>query len=156
MNIQPINIFQNKNSYINSITLSKQNQTTPTFKAKQPLNKDLLEQSADLRVFNHHIYEFKKGIRGLILTTEKAKYKDTIENKLKKEKIDYVIHDIEKNKINVYFGEKPCVDVVKTFNPKLNKLTPEQDFMLGIMLGYDKIKQCARYLDFRERFKKNK
>ena len=84
------------------------------------------------------------------------KYKDTIENKLKKEKIDYVIHDIEKNKINVYFGEKPCVDVVKTFNPKLNKLTPEQDFMLGIMLGYDKIKQCARYLDFRERFKKNK
>ena len=75
MNIQPINIFQNKNSYINSITLSKQNQTTPTFKAKQPLNKDLLEQSADLRVFNHHIYEFKKGIRGLILTTEKAKYK---------------------------------------------------------------------------------
>lgn len=116
----------------------------------------MLEQSADLRVFNHHIYEFKKGIRGLILTTEKAKYKDTIKNKLKKEKIDYVIHDIEKNKINVYFGEKPCVDVVKTFNPKLNKLTPEQDFMLGIMLGYDKIKQCARYLDFRERFKKNK
>ena len=156
MNIQPINIFQNKNSYINSITVSKQNQTIPTFKAKQPLSKDLLEQSADLRVFNHHIYEFKKGIRGLILTTEKAKYKDTIKNKLKKEKIDYVIHDIEKNKINVYLGEKPCVDVVKTFNPKLNKLTPEQDFMLGIMLGYDKIKQCARYLDFRERFKKNK
>ena len=75
----------------------------------------MLEQSADLRVFNHHIYEFKKGIRGLILTTEKAKYKDTIENKLKKEKIDYVIHDIEKNKINVYFGEKPCVDVVYLF-----------------------------------------
>lgn len=29
--------------------------------------------TADLRVFYHHIYEYKKGIRNLILTTEKAK-----------------------------------------------------------------------------------
>ena len=34
-----------------------------------------ITEIADLRVFHHHIYEFKKGIRNLILTTEKSKYK---------------------------------------------------------------------------------
>ena len=65
---------------------------------------------------------------------------------LKKDNIDFVIHDIDKNKINVYFGAKECIDVIKTFNPKLNELSAEQDFMLGIMLGYDRVKQCARYM----------
>ena len=116
----------------------------PSF--QQNIDKDTLMQYADLRVFHHHVYEYKKGIRNLILTTEKAKYRDYIENRLTKEEISYVIHDIDGDKINVYFGEKPCVEVVKTFNQKLNLLTPEQDFMLGIMLGYDRVKQCDRYL----------
>ncbi len=106
---------------------------------------------ADLRVFHHHIYEYKKGIRNLILTTEKGIYRDNIEKRLKKENIDYVVHDIGNGKINVYFGEKPCVDVVRTLNPKLNKLTPEQDFILGIMLGYDRVRQCERYLNMKEK-----
>lgn len=108
--------------------------------------KRIPAEYSDLKVFHHHIYEFKKGIRNLILTTEKADYKKIIENRLKKENIDYVIHDIQNNKINVYFGAKECVDVVKTFSSKLNELSPEQDFMLGIMLGYDRVKQCERYL----------
>lgn len=106
------------------------------------------EQSRDLKVFFHHIYEFKKGIRRLILTTEKDIYQPTIEERLTKEEIDYTINRVGENKINVFFGEKDCVEIVKTFNPKLNLLTPEQDFMLGIMLGYDRLKQCARYLKF--------
>ena len=44
----------------------------PAFSARKSIPT---EQIADLRVFHHHIYEFKKGIRNLILTTEKAKYK---------------------------------------------------------------------------------
>ncbi len=116
----------------------------PAFSAR---NTKFAEEIADLRVFHHHIYEFKKGIRNLILTTEKAKYKAPIAERLEKENIDYVIHDISPNKINVYFGAKDCVDVVKSFqNPKLNELTPEQDFMLGIMLGYDRVRQCERYM----------
>lgn len=116
------------------------------FTAANKPGKIAREELAELRVFHHHIYEYKKGIRNLILTTEKAKYRDSIENRLKNEKIDYVIHDIPNGKINVYFGEKACVDVVKTLNPKLNELSAEQDFMLGIMLGYDRVKQCERYL----------
>lgn len=106
---------------------------------------------ADLRVFHHHIYEYKKGIRNLILTTEKDKYRDTIERRLQKEQINYVIHEVGNGKINVYFGDKPCIEVVKTLNPRLNEQTPEEDFMLGIMLGYDKVRQCDRYLNKRNK-----
>ncbi len=109
------------------------------------------KEYADLRVFHHHIYEFKKGIRNLILTTEKSIYKEPIEKRLQSEGIDYIIHDVDKNKINVYFGAKQCVEVVKTFNPRLNELTPEQDFMLGIMLGYDRVKQCERFLEYKKK-----
>lgn len=104
------------------------------------------QEASDLKVFHHHIYEYKKGIRKLILTTEKECYQKTIETRLNKEKIDFAVNKISANKINVFFGAKECVDIVKNFNPRLNKITPEQDFMLGIMLGYDRLAQCSRFL----------
>ena len=110
--------------------------------AEKPLSKEML---SDLRVFNHHIYEYQKGIRNLILTTEKFEYKEYIESRLKKEGIAYKTDRVSEGKINVYFGEQECVDVVKSFNPNLSNITPEQDFILGIMLGYDRLKQCIRY-----------
>ncbi len=101
---------------------------------------------SELYVFCHHIYEYKKGLRNLVLTTERAQNRKIIEKRLKKENIPYVIHDITNDKINIYFGKQHCIDVVSTFDSRLNKLTPEQDFILGIMLGYDRLGQCERYL----------
>ena len=170
MRISPINNYQGVNG-VNGISSVKasyperkiiqnslsQNTTDSfqrvAFQAKPRLTPEQIEQITDLKVFNHHVYEFKKGIRTLILTTEKSKHKEVIEERLKHENIDYVIHDIDDKKINVFFGEKPCVEVVKTLNPKLSEHTPQEDFMLGILLGYDKVKQCVRYLNFRERAK---
>ena len=112
------------------------------------------QQACDLKVFHHHIYEYKKGIRNLILTTEKSGYKDHIETRLSHENIDYVVQEVNSEKINVFFGAKDCVDVVRTFvAKKLYELTPEQDFILGIMLGYDRLKQCSRYLKFKNTIK---
>lgn len=100
-----------------------------------------------MHVFYHHIYEFQKGLRNLVLCTEKLTNKDKIETRLKKEEIAYTIHQIDSNKINIYFGDKHCIDVVKTFETsRLDKISDEQDFILGIMLGYDSLKQCERYL----------
>ena len=104
------------------------------------------KMAADLRVFYHHVYEYKKGIRNLILTTERAEYKDAIKERLEKEKIAYKIDDVNGKNINVYFGADECVNVIKTLNPNLSEISPEQDFILGILLGYDRVKQCARYL----------
>lgn len=111
---------------------------------------------SELRVFYHHIYEYKKGLRSLVLTTERADNREIIEARLKRENIPYVINDVNKKNINVFFGNKDCIKVVSTFNKRLEKLTPEQDFMLGIMLGYDKILQCKRYFVMRDKyFKRN-
>jgi len=122
-----------------------------SFKAYQNLTPEQVEECIDLKVFKHHIYEYKKGIRHLILTTEKAKHRDTIETRLEHENIPYVIREVGENSINVFFGDESCVNVVKTFDSRLNKLTPEQDFLLGIMLGYDRVKQCDRYLRMKEK-----
>lgn len=111
------------------------------------IKTEMSQQASDLKVFCHHIYEYKKGIRNLILTTEKSIYRESIEERLTHEKIDYVVQEVTSDKINIYFGAKDCVDVIRTFtNKKLNELTPEQDYILGIMLGYDRLKQCGRYL----------
>lgn len=122
------------------------------FKATQTPTND---QYNDLRVFYHHIYEYKKGLRSLILTTEKKDNRTIIEGKLQRENIPYVINEVNGKNINVFFGNKDCIAVVSTFDKKLNKLSPEQDFMLGIMLGYDKILQCKRYFVMRDKYQKN-
>lgn len=118
---------------------------------KKKLNISNNHNNNDLHVFHHHIYEFKKGLRNLVLTTEKTINRKVIEDRLIKEGIDYVIHNITDSKINVYFGKKSCIDVITTFNQILSKLSPEQDFILGIMLGYDRLQQCDRYLKMRSK-----
>ncbi|MFA6990226.1 MAG: DUF2023 family protein [Candidatus Gastranaerophilaceae bacterium] len=105
-----------------------------------------------MQLFYHQIYEYQKGVRNLILATEKIENLEKIKIRLEKEKIPYLVHKIDKDKFNIYFGDQRNIDVVKTFNTyRLDKISVEQDFILGIMLGYDRLKQCERYLN-----KKNK
>ena len=100
-----------------------------------------------MNVFLHHIYEFRKGLRNLVLYTGSAALRDTVEARLTREHIAYVIQNLDNYKINVYFGNPVCVDVVRSFKGKaLSRLSAEEDFMLGTMLGYDRIQQCVRYL----------
>ena len=100
-----------------------------------------------MRVFYHHIYEYTKGLRNLILYTSHIVSRGEIENKLQKIGISYVIYSIGKNKINVFFGHEACVNVIKQINKSnLTEYTEEEDFIIGTMLGYDRLKQCERYL----------
>ena len=98
-------------------------------------------------MFAHHLYEYKKGLRSLVLYTTSASSRDQIERRLKTENVDYYIQEVSGTKINVFFGDRRCIDIVKQMNFKsLLDLTDEEDFILGIMLGYDRLKQCERYL----------
>lgn len=100
-----------------------------------------------MSIFDHHIYEYEKGLRNLILYTENVNEKDTIEKKLRVRNISYYIQPVNNTKINIFFGDSVCIEVVKQLKIKsLSGLTKEQDFILGIMLGYDRLKQCNRYL----------
>lgn len=103
--------------------------------------------SGTMKVFTHYLYEYKKGLRNLALHTGNVEERDAIEKKLKRENISYYIQNLNNTKMNVFFGDKVCVDVIKQMNFKsLSDLTDEEDFILGIMLGYDRLKQCERYL----------
>jgi len=102
-----------------------------------------------MKVLVHHIYEYKKGVRHLVLHTLNAACRDRAESKLQQQDISYVIQEVTSSKINVFFGDLDCVNIVRELgveNKKLNELTSEEDFMLGTMLGYNCLQQCQRYL----------
>lgn len=148
-----VKIWTGKINTVSSVNLDQ----NITFKnTRSDFSDDFVSYMNELNVFKHHIYEYKKGLRNLVLTTEKSHNEEIIKKTLEKNKIAYVIHHINKEKINVYFGAPVCVEVVKTLNPLINKISPSEDFILGIMLGYDRLEQCKRYLKLRDKLQNTK
>lgn len=100
-----------------------------------------------MKVLHHHIYEYKKGLRHLVLHTLDASFQEEAEQKLQQRGINYIVRHVTPTKINLFFGDKDCVEVVREIgNKRLNEFSPEEDFILGTMLGYDRLQQCKRYL----------
>ena len=109
----------------------------------------------DLKVFSNHIYEFKKGVRQMVLYTVNRKYEDIAVKRLTRQHIKYVIQTVDDEHINLFFGREECIEAIRMMVTKpLNKLTPEEDFILGAMLGYDICAQCKRYCSRKNRCKK--
>ena len=101
---------------------------------------------AELKVFFNHIYEYQKGVRRMVLYTSHRMYESYIVSRLKSLKIQYVIQPVDNERINIYFGNDECIEVIRIMVTRpLNLLTPEEDFILGAMLGYDISVQCKRY-----------
>lgn len=100
-----------------------------------------------MRVFYHLIYEYKKGVRNLALCTLTGDDEEKVRWKLERNAINYRIQKLKNGNINVFFGKEECIVVVNEIcaNKPLNLLTPEEDFILGIMLGYSVSEQCNRY-----------
>lgn len=102
----------------------------------------------ELKVFLNHIYEFKKGVRQMILFTANKKYEAYAVKRLTSQKINYLIQPVGADKINLFFGRKECINAIRYLvNRPLNQLSPEEDFILGAMLGYDICAQCKRYCE---------
>ncbi|MBN1928879.1 MAG: DUF2023 family protein [Chlorobiaceae bacterium] len=101
-----------------------------------------------MKILIHHIYEYRKGLRSLVMHTLPSGKMLEATAKLRQYGIDYHIHTAGMKNINVFFGAPECVAVVRSIcgEKKLRDLTPEEDFVLGSMLGYDIRKQCERYL----------
>ena len=91
-----------------------------------------------MRVFYHLIYEYKKGVRDFMLCTLSGNMEEKARFKLEKNK---------NGNINVFFGKEECLTVADKIcgGRPLNLLTPEEDFILGILLGYSISEQCNRY-----------
>ncbi len=109
-----------------------------------------------MQVFYHLIYEYQKELRDLCLHTCSNEFTARIKKELESHNIEYILCPIENNKINVFFGMSACLEILKLFSCKeLNKLSIEEDFILGIMLGYGKTQQYERFLNRKKMFVTN-
>lgn len=100
-----------------------------------------------MKVFCHNLYQYQKGLRVLALNTMNIRYMEEVTRKLRNAEIDFLIHRITDEKMNVFFGHPLCVDIVRKFNKtRLSDLTDEEDYILGVMLGHGILNQCERYL----------
>jgi len=112
------------------------------------LRKETGVGGAYMQVFYHLVYEYQKGLRDLCLFTCQDELEDRIKKALALQNIAYHICPIKDNKINVFFGMKACLEIIKQFSCKeLNNLSVEEDFILGMMLGYAKPQQYQRFLN---------
>jgi len=104
-------------------------------------------RGSQMKVFSHHLYEYKKGLRDLVLHTTRADHEEAIRLKLIADGIPHILHVLENGNMNAFFGNEACIEVLRILGVgNLSELYDEEDFMLGIMLGYNRIQQCRRYL----------
>lgn len=101
---------------------------------------------ADIKVLANHIYEYQKGVRKMVLFTFNKRYEQMAVLRLQREKINYLILPVGNDRLNLFFGREECLQAVKLMITKpLSKLSAEEDFILGTLLGYDLCEQCKRY-----------
>ena len=104
-------------------------------------------RTVEMQILTHHIYEYNKGLRNLVLYTINSDELPKTLEILSGKEICYFISRVNENKVNVFFGNEVCVKIIESFGDKLlSDYSDEEDFMLGTMLGYDLIKQCERYI----------
>lgn len=100
-----------------------------------------------MKILIHHIYEYNKGLRSLVLYTMKITEQTKVTEMLEARGISYCFAKINSERINLFFGNEVCIKIIKSFGGKsLSEYTDEEDFMLGTMLGYDRVLQCERYV----------
>lgn len=100
----------------------------------------------ELKVFMNHIYEFRKGVRQMVLFTCHRRYEAFATQRLQNMGIPYLLQPAGRHNMNLYFGRQECLNAIRLIvNRPLNELTPEEDFILGAVLGYDICAQCQRF-----------
>lgn len=100
-----------------------------------------------IKLLGNQLYEYKKGVRRLFLMTISTSDREQALRRLEQAAVSHWVQEVNASKVNVYFGHPAWVETVRSVIAKpLNRLSPEEDFMLGTLLGYDGEQQCRRYL----------
>lgn len=80
-----------------------------------------------MKVLTNHIYEYKKGVRRMVLFTFNKKYEDFAIHRLKSQNIKFVIQPVGNDRLNLYFGREECLNAIRMIVTRsLNHLTPEE------------------------------
>ena len=92
------------------------------------------------------------AVRNMVLFTFNKRHAEFATRRLQHSGISYIIQPVGNDRLNLFFGKKQCLDAIRMIvNRPLNQLTPEEDFILGAMLGYDICAQCERFCERKER-----
>jgi hypothetical protein len=90
----------------------------------------------------------------MVLYTTNRQYESFAVKRLAGQGISYFIQSVGDNKINLFFGHEECINAIRyLITCPLNELSPEKDFILGAMLGYNICDQCDRYCRQINRFR---
>lgn len=101
-----------------------------------------------LQLLTNHIYEYRKDVLQFVLYTGFLRDLPHACAKLESARIHRFVQNIGVSKVNIYFGNRAHVEMARHIVDKpLARLSPEEDFILGVLLGYDREQQCRRYLD---------
>jgi len=105
-------------------------------------------KAAAIAMLPHYLYEFRKGVRQLFLLTLSLDEATAVRERLEREHVAMHVQDVTTTKLNLYFGQSRFVEIARRIAVRpLHQLSPEEDFMLGILLGYEHGQQCQRYLE---------
>jgi len=63
----------------------------------------------EIRIFLNHVYEFKKGVRNMVLYTMNKEHEAFAIRRLERQNISYLIQEVNANKINLFFKVRPNV-----------------------------------------------
>lgn len=112
-------------------------------------------QPEELKVLSNHIYEYKKGVRRMVLFTCNQRLEAAAIARLEHQNISYLVRPVGNGSLNLFFGRKECLDAIKLMVTRpLYELSPEEDFILGAMLGYDICAQCERFCERKAKSRK--
>lgn len=110
----------------------------------------------EIKVLFNHIYELKKGVRRMALYTMNKKNQEYAVARVRSQGLAYAIQEIDAHRINLFIGCEECISAIRMFVDRpLNQLTPEEDFILGALLGYDVCMQCKRFCSRKQEQLKN-
>ena len=102
----------------------------------------------ELKVFLNHIYEYKKGVRQMVLYTTNKKYKTFAINRLKSQRIPFVIQPVDEERINLFFGKAECINAIRLMVTRpLNLLSPEEDFIFFWIRYFDLDCDYSEYIN---------
>ena len=81
--------------------------------------------SSELQVFLNYVYEYKKGVRNMVLCTLNRRYLAAAVARLDDQGICHFEQSANENNVNLYFGKPECIAAVRQFIVRpLHQLSP--------------------------------
>ena len=112
----------------------------------------------DMKVLMNHIYEYKKGVRRMVLFTFNERFESFAITRLQSQNISYIVQPVGNGRLNLFFGKPECLDAIRLMvNKPLSQLMHSANAIVSAsvarlrqrpVLRINCLKLLDRYIDF--------